>query len=667
MNAKSAYTAASKLYTGTAYYPEQWPEATWKEDIRLMRAAGFNVARLGEFAWSAFEPKAGKFNFEWLERAVRQLAEAGIESVLSTPTAAPPAWLVGQYPDMLALDENERRVQFGNRCHYCVNSPDFHEATRRLLKKLVESFGANQNVIGWQLDNEYNRYCYCPRCQQLFHEYLEQRYVTVDELNRRWTTAYWSQTYDAWEQIPLPIGLHNPGLMLEFKHFMTQSYRRFQWLQIEALRPHLRQGVWITHNFMEWHDGYDHYEMAEDLDMASWDWYVGMGHLDYPTAGAEHDLVRGYKRQNFWLMETQPGNVNWKPVNNVLNKGEARTMAWHAVGHGADAVLYWQWRAPLNGQEQYHGTLLNTAGQPRLFYTEAQQVACEFARASSLLAGSTVKAETAILNDYDSRWSIQGQPHHRDFNYVQHLLHYYRPLAEANITTDIISAEAGLEGYKLVIAPALLLLNDRRVTQLKAFVEQGGHLVLTLRSGMKDEFNALLPNPQPGDLSELAGAEVEEYYALLTPVPVEGVDWKGESDLWAERLKVLDRQGTRVLARYGESNGWLDNQPAITEHGYGRGTVTFVGAYLDDASQRGLLRGVVHQAGVQPVLETPLGVEACRRVTATGEQVFILINHTRTEQKLALPWQAQEHLRGKAVEKELSLEPYGVAVITATS
>ncbi|MBN2146247.1 MAG: beta-galactosidase [Anaerolineales bacterium] len=664
MDTKTASKASSKIYIGSAYYPEQWPEDTWKEDIRLMAAAGFNVVRMGEFAWSTFEPDAGEYAFDWLERAVDQMAAAGIESVLSTPTAGPPAWLVGQFPDMLAVDENGRRAQIGKRCHYCVNSPDFHEAMRRLVRKLAERFGANPHVIGWQLDNEYNRYCYCPRCQALFHDYLAQRYGTIDELNRRWTTAYWSQTYDDWEQIPLPIGLHNPGLMLEFRHFVTQSYRRFQRLQIDELRPRLRQGVWITHNFMDWHDGYDHYKMTEDLDMVSWDWYVGMGNFDYQTWGAAHDLVRGYKRQNFWLMETQPGNVNWKPVNSVLNKGEARTMAWHAVGHGADAVLYWQWRAPLNGQEQYHGTLLNQAGQPRPFYAEAQELAGDFSSVSSLLARTKLLADVAILNCYDSRWSILGQPHHKDFDYVAHLRHYYHPLAGQNIPVDILSADVSLEGYKMVIAPALLILNDQRVAQLKAFVQNGGHLVLTLRSGMKDEYNALLPSYQPGGLAELTGAVVDEYYALLTPVPVEGAGWKGESRLWAERLKVVDREGTQILATYGTSNGWLDGQPAITRRNYGKGCVTFVGAYLDDANQQSLLQQIATEAGVRPVLEIPAGVEACRRVDEKGGEIFILINHTRTEQWIQLPWRAQEHLQGRAIGNEFGLAPYGIAVVT---
>jgi beta-galactosidase len=663
MDIKPAYTPPAKLILGSAYYPEQWPEASWKDDIRLMQAAGFNVARLGDFAWSRLELAPGQFDFDWLERAITALADAGIDTVLATPTAGPPAWLVTQHPDILPLDKDGRRAQFGNRCHYCVTSPEFHAAVERLVGALGQRFGANPHVLGWQLDNEYNRYCYCPRCQRLFQQYLAQRYGSLDELNRRWTTTYWSQTYDAWEQIPLPIGPHNPGLMLEHKHFITQSYRRFQRLQIDLLRPRLAPDVWITHNFMYWHDGYDHYTLSEDLELASWDWYVGMGQHDYRTSGAAHDLVRGYKRQNFWLMETQPGNVNWKPLNNVIDKGGTRLMAWHAVGHGADAVLYWQWRSPLGGQEQYHGTLLDTSGQPRLFYAEAKQLGDDFAAASRLLAGTRPVAETAILHCSASRWSIGWQPHHQDFDYLEHLLHYYRPLASQNIPLDILSADIPLDGYRLAIAPAMLILNEQRVANLKAFVQNGGHLLLTLRSGMKDEFNALLPVRQPGALAELTGAEVEDYYALQDPVPVIGDGWQGTSRIWAERLRLRDAS-TQVLATYGPSNGWLDGQPAITQHPYGKGRVTFVGAYLDDESQAALLQRITMQSGVQPVLETPEGVEACRRVGEDGQEMLILINYTRSEQRVALPWPAREHLRGGEIKGVVELESVDVAVVS---
>jgi len=530
---------AHRLHLGAAYYPEHWPEDRWPEDVRLMREAGLTVARMAEFAWSTLEPAEGEFHFDWLERAISLLASAGIVSVVGTPTAAPPAWLVHQHPDMLAVDERGRRVQFGNRCHYCVNAPEFHAGF----------------------------------------------------------------------------------------------------------------------------DGFDHYALTEDLDLASWDWYVGTGHHDYKTTGAAHDLVRGFKRQNFWLMETQPGSVNWSPINNPLNRGEGRAMAWHAVAHGADAVLYWQWRSAPNGQEQYHGTLVDQSGQPRPFYEEVQQLGREFAAASPLLAGSRTPARVAILNSYDSRWSIQGQRHHRDFDYVAHLTHYYRPLAARNIAVDIVPADAPLKGYRLVIAPALVVLNKDVVEQLEKFVSRRGSLVLTIRCGMKDEYNALLPSRQPGPLADIAGVEVEEYYALRDEVPVKGNWFSGVSRLWAERLNVLN-DVVCPIARYGPSNGWLDDQVGIAVNSYRGGLVYFVGTYLDEAAQQAFIDRILKTAGIRPTMETGQGVEVRKRVNAEGKKSFIVINHERVAQVVPLPWPAHEHLSGLAVTDELKLAPYGVALLT---
>ncbi len=660
----------SHLYLGAAYYPEHWPEERWPEDIRLMREVGINVVRMAEFAWSTLEPAAGEFQLDWLERAIALCAENAIVSVLGTPTAAPPAWLTQQHPDVLAVGEDGRRVQHGNRCHYCVNSPEFHAATRRIVGALAERFGPNRHVIGWQIDNEYNRVCYCDRCRALFQRYLAEKFGSLDALNQHWSTGYWSQTYSAWEQIPIPIGGHNPGLMLEFKHFVTQSYRRFQQLQLEVLRPHLRPGAWTTHNFMGWFDGFDHYELAADLDLASWDWYVRSGHLDYLTSGAIHDLTRGFKRRNIWVIETQPGCVNWAPVNNMVNEGEARVMAWHAIGHGADAILYWQWRSALGGQEQYHGSLVDQSGRPRPFYKDVRQLGRDFTAVGSLLADSQPAAKVALINSYDSRWSIQWQRHHRDFDYVAHFNHYYRPLAARNIAVDVISADTPLDGYRLVIAPALLLLNESQAARLAEFGKRRpGHLVLTARCAMKDEYNALLPARQPGPLlADLAGVEVEDYYALDEPVPVNGNWFSGESRLWAERLKVLNEPGVVTIARYGPSNGWLDDQVAITVRGtsYG-GLIYYVGAYLDDAAQQAFVDRLVSTAMLKPVLETPPGVEACKRVNAKGEEIYIIINHSREEKRVPLPWPAREHLSGEMGQGDLILAPYGVAVLTRVS
>ena len=654
------------LHLGAAYYPEHWPEERWPEDIRLMQEAGLNVVRMAEFAWSTLEPSAGKFDFAWLDRAIDQLAAAGIATVLGTPTAAPPTWLVDEHPALLAVDENGRRAQVGNRCHYCVNSPDFRAAVKRVATAMAEHFGPNPNVIGWQIDNEYNRVCYCDQCRAQFQQFLAGKYGSLENLNRRWATRYWNQTYSAWEQIPVPIGPHHPSLMLEFKHFVTASYRTFQQIQLECLRPHLRPGVWTTHNFMGWYGGFDHYALAIDLDLAAWDWYIASGHHDYLTSGAAHDLTRGFKRRNFWLIETQPGHVNWNDTNNALDRNEARAMAWHAISHGAEAVLYWQWRSAPGGQEQYHGTLLDQSGQPRPFYAEVRQLGEEMKAASALLANSTVRARVAMLNSYDSRWSIEFQRHHKEFDYVSHFNHYYRPLAVNNVNVDILSADEELTGYRLVIAPALIVLDDRRVDNLTRYVERGGQIILTLRTGMKDEYNALLPARQPGPLARLAGVEVEEYYALAESVPIYGKWLNGSAHIWAERLKVLEPDKAIPISHYGKSNGWLDDQVAIAVHPFGRGMVYTVGAYLDQTAQQAFIDHVLNIAGVQ-TWKSPPGVEIRTRVSEPGAEIFFVINHGAVEQTLAWPWPARDHITGKTIQGDLKLEAYGVRILTRST
>jgi beta-galactosidase len=664
---KPSFLSASRLHLGASYYPEHWPEERWPEDIRLMKEAGLSVVRMGEFAWSSLEPSAGDFCLDWLERVIGQLAEAGIATVLGTPTAGPPAWLAAGHPDFLAVDEYGRRAQIGNRCHYCVNSPDFHTAAARIVRGMAERFGSNPHVIGWQLDNEYHRVCYCDRCRRLFQNFLQARYGSLEALNEHWSTSYWSQTYSAWEQIPMPIGQHNPGLMLEFKHFITESYRKFQLLQIENLRPYLPEGVWITHNFMRWFDGYDHYTMSEDLDIASWDWYVGTGHHDYLSSGVLHDLVRGFKRGNFWLIETQPGSINWKPINSALHRGEGRTMAWHAVAHGADAILYWQWRSALGGQEQLHGTLVDQSGRPRPFYEEVGQLGRDFAAASSLLAGSEIRSSVAMLHDYDSLWALQWQPHHCDFDYRKHFTHYSYPLAALNVSADVLTAGGlrdieNLAHYKLVIAPALLIQEQAMVEALQNFVAEGGHLVLTIRSGMKDRYNALLPQRQPGGLGEMAGVEVEEYYALLDPVPLSGSLFDGQSSLWAERLAPIAEK-VQALAHYGRSNGWLDDGVAISSNEYGKGRVYYVGAYLDDAAQRTFMEHVLKAAGVPTHITAP-GIEISRRVRPGGEEVYIVINHNSSTSAVHMPWPSFDQLKRTPLDTDFELTGYSVAILT---
>lgn len=652
------------LVLGAAWYPEHWPENRWEQDLSLMQAAGINMVRVGEFAWARMEPAEGKFDFDWLERAVALAGKHGIRVVIGTPTAAPPAWLTQRYPETLATWEDGKLATHGNRGHYRPTSARYLEFSRRIATEMAKRFGHNPNVIGWQIDNELGPVSYEEETRKLFQAYLKSKFKTLDSLNQHWSTEYWSQKYDNWEEIPIPVGEHNPGLMLEWRRYITETLRNFQKVQVEAIRANADPSQFITHNFMGFYDGFDHYVLAKELDFASWDNYIGSGHLDPLWNGQVHDLTRGFKRANYWVMETQPGSVNWAGVNNSLNRGEVRRMAWEAIGHGADAVSYWQWRSALGGQEQYHGSLVGPDGRTRPIYEEVAQIGKEFSKVADTIHGTSVSPQAAILFDYDSRWAIDMQRHQKDFKPVDYLNTFYRPLRTATQDVDIVNPDVTLSQYKLVIAPALNVMSEARVQHLAEYVKAGGHLILGTRTGMKDEFNALRPERQPGSiLAKLLGGDVVEFYALEKAVPVSGQLGKGESKLWAERLESTD-PATQTLLQYGASNGWLDGQPAVITRKVGAGRTTYVGGQFDVGIMSALIDWAVKEAGVKPALgAVPEGVEVCRRV-GNGREVFILINHTTEEQSITLPKALKDVLHDAPLSTKLALRANDVAVLT---
>jgi beta-galactosidase len=650
------------ILMGTDWYPEQWPESRWEEDLRLMEAANLKVVRITEFAWSRMEPSEGHYDFDWLERAINLAAKHHIISVVGTPTAGPPAWLTQKYPDTLRVDEHGQRATHGNRAHGSVSSPRYRDLCRRIAEQMAIRFGQNPNVVGWQIDNEYGYalMSYDDVTRKQFQDWLQAKYKTLDNLNDRWTTSYWSQTYDNWSEIPIPIGEHNPGLMLEWKRFVTYSWTSYQQNQIDAIRRHAEPRQFITGNFMGFFDGFDHYPITEPLTFASWDDYVGSGHVDPAFNGLSHDLTRGFKRQNFWVIETQPGAVNWASVNNFLNRGEARAMAWQAIGHGADDVSYWQWRSALNGQEEIHGVLVGADGTPVPFLDEVSQTAREFAQVESSFRDTIPVSQVALLYSYDSHWAIQFQKHTDKYDDVGLLKSYYRALRQLSQSVDVVSAYAPLDAYKLVAAPNLNVIPKDLADHLLAYVRNGGHLVLGPRSGMKDEFNALLPQRQPGFLVDALGARVEQYYALEKDFPVSGAWGNGQASIWAEQLKS-QAPGDEVLLKYGKSNGWLDEQAAVITRAYGKGRITYVGAVLDDKLMAAAAEWMTQKSGVTPVFgPVPDGVEVSRRI-GPGKQVFVLINYAQEARRVVLPHSMKLMLDGKQGDA-VDLPPYGVAV-----
>jgi beta-galactosidase len=656
------------ILMGTDWYPEQWPESRWETDLQLMEQSHVQVARIAEFAWSRMEPSEGHYDFEWLDQSIRLAEKHHVAIVLGTPTATPPAWLTQKYPETLRVEDTGQIVTHGTRAHGSVTSMKYREFCKRITAEMAKRYGHDANVVGWQIDNEYGyaQMSYNDEARHQFQDWLKTKYKTINSLNEHWTTSYWSQTYDNWSEIPIPSAGHNPGLMLDWKRFTTFAWASYQQNEIDAIRSVSDPKQFITGNLMGFgFDGFDHYIVAKPLTFVAWDDYVGKGHLDPDSNGISHDMERGLKQENFWVIETQPGSVNWSELNNSLDKGEVRAMAWHDIGHGADEVGYWQWRSALNGQEELHGTLIGPDGEPVPLLEEVAQTAKEFGQSEAAFRGTRVVSQVALLNDYDSRWAIDWQKHTKQYSQFEILKSYYRPLRKLSQSIDIVSPYVSLDSYKLVVAPNLNLIPKALADHLAEYVRNGGHLVIGPRSGQKDEYNALLPMREPGYLAAALGGQVEQYYALEKNVPVSGKLGSGEATVWAERLTPTAADA-EVLVRYGASNGWLDGQAAVITRHYGRGQITYIGTVLDEQLMTSMANWLTKNSGVEAAFgPVPDGIEVSRRVK-NGSAVFVLINFKKEKQSVALPKPMSSLLDQKEVTS-VNLPQYGVAVLEKQS
>ena len=660
------------LYLGAAWYPEQWPEAQWDRDLELMEAAHFNVVRVGEFAWSTMEPREGVYELDWLERAIALAAKHHIAVVIGTPTDAPPARMTAKYPDVLGMNADGHWREHGGRRQFNYASERYRRFCAEIVAQLARRFGHNPDVIGWQIGNEYTDESFDPATRAMYQEYLRAKFGTLENLNRAWAADCGPQPFTDWSQVPLDPAGGGPGQLLEHKRFVTAVWRSFQKNQIDVLRPLIAPTQFITTNIggLAWSDNWDHYAVTADLDLASWDDYVGQGHLDAAKNAMLNDFVRGWKRQNFWVMETEPASVNWAPINNELWPGETRALAWQTIGHGADAVLYWQWQDALNGQEQYHGAIVGPDGQPLPVYDEIARLGRDLEATRSAISGTSPHAKIAILHDYDSRWAIDFQPFTKLYDQQQVLLRFYAPLEQiaerGGDAVDIVDPNvAPLDGYRLIVAPGLNVISARLAEKLMAYVRGGGHLLLGPRSGMKDENNTLNTQRQPGPLVTALGGRVEQYYALDGAIGIAGTN--GTADVWAESLSALS-PATAVVLRYGKGNGWLEGKPAMIRREVGKGSIAYLGTLPDEALMSELMTTAAADAGAvdAPIVEgVPDGIEVCVRV-AGGRRVLVLINHANSMKTVQLTGSYRTLVSpdaGWGGKGPISLPAQGVAVL----
>jgi beta-galactosidase len=560
---------------GVCYYPEHWPEARWAEDARRMKALGLTYVRIGEFAWSRLEPQPGQLELGWLDRALDTLGSAGLRVVLGTPTATPPKWLVDRTPRMLAMDREGRPRGFGSRRHYCFSSSSYAQECERIVTLLGERYGRHAAVAGWQTDNEYGCHdtvrCYCGNCRDAFRGWLERRHGSLEALNHAWGNVFWSMEYRAWDEVELPhltVTEANPAHWLDFYRFASDQVVAFNRLQVDLLRR-LSPERFLAHNYMGFFTGFDHFRVAEDLDVAGWDSYplgftdlsslpadvkqryARTGHPD--IAAFHHDLYRAVGRGRWWVMEQQPGPVNWAPHNPSPAPGMVRLWTWEALAHGAEAVSYFRWRQAPFGQEQMHAGLNRPDFAPDVGFLEVERTARELA---STQLGATTRAPVALVFDYEAAWVLSIQPQGAEFQYMPLVLEWYTAIRRLGFDVDIVPPGARLDGYALVLIPTLPIISD---AALKAFESCKGRIVFGPRSGSKTAHFQIPQELPPGPLQRLLDIKVTRVESLA-PGLIEPLEWQGkryEAQLWLEHLDA----GNTVQGRLG------DGKPVLASTG----------------------------------------------------------------------------------------------------
>ncbi len=682
MNHQPPPAPCPDFHFGASYYPEQIDAHEVERDAQLMRAAGFNVARMGEFAWSRMEPDDGKFDFTWLENAVEILARHGVRSLLGTPTAAPPKWLTDKHPDICLTLADGRSREFGNRRHYCVNSVDYHDHTRRIVTALTGHFKDNPNIIGYQLDNEFMAeypHCYCETCRKNFQTWLREKFGTIEELNRRWGMAFWSQGYRNFDEVVLPKTGHNPSALQDLYHFFSDSFVDYARLQTDCIRG-ISPDKTVTHNICS--SGFlyllDLHKLAGGLDIVSVDNYplgwtleneygnAADGEYHPAMAGLALSMMRGLRRAPFWVTEAQTGRT-FRPRRQLPQPGLIHVWTHQEIAHGAKAVIWFHWRQfPTGIEHTIHG-VLECDGKPRRRYVEIQRTVREIQALAGGIADACPRPEVALLRDFHNDWALDDGHTHPDFRYQRHLYLYYRALFENHVNADVIHPTENLAGYKLVIAPSLLLVDEQRAVRLREYVEQGGTLVLTVQSGLRDFDNAFHRGTLPAHMHAWCGIEIEEQNALpgteTTGIAPLDSGWSKARYECQMLFEIIQPTTARPLFHY--TDHWFAGTPAITVNRFGKGTVYYIATMPPPEFAREWLAGILPECSITPNVagSSSSMVESVKSINASGE-ILHLINYTGEPQTVTLhgPYRHLADSQAGVVDR-VDLEPFGAAVL----
>ena len=660
---------------GAAYYPEWWEPSEWEIDFRQMHELGINTLRMGEFAWALFEPSPGKFEFSWMDRAIDLASHYGIDTVLATPTASVPPWLYKLHPDVLTGND-AGLYTYGGRKGYCTSSPNYLEASARVVTALAEHYGHHPGVIGWQLDNEpgFPFTSYDPVSEQAFRLWLQKRYGTLDELNRVWNGAFWSNRYTDWSQIYFPRnsaeGGWQPAISLDYRRFFSDSFSNHLRRQATILRDR-SENQFIFTNWPSTTWSVDVFGAATNfLSATAWDNYVsapGIGKFQHQyTSGFHNDLSRCAGPNQKFLCAEQ---IAYVPPN-ALNEG-LRLQAYINLAHGSHGHLYFEWRRPLAGNEQFRPSFIKGFdGEINPAKPTFEQIGKEFARLGPKLAGTTTRADVALLYDFTNEWS-QGfwSVGDKDRKYDSEAGRYYNGFKVLQRNIDIVPLSADFSGYKVIAAPNLRLVDDAIVKRLTDFVASGGILVLNYRAGTQFMDASMRRVLAPGVFAEIAG--------VTTDAKLDLVDYTGIGDQFEISfpgtevgfhprtiLETITLHSAETVASF--RGGRMTGRPAITRNRHGQGWVFYVGTdCADDVFHETLAQTVAAAGKLGPLIAAPYGIEVIGREDANAVYYFLL-NLTEDEHKnISLPHPMADVIAEREGVASVSLGPLEVAVLAS--
>ncbi len=631
------------MYLGVDYYPEHWDVGMMDEDMERIREMGANIIRIGEFAWHMLERTEGVYDFSFFDEVIRKAGEHNLKVIFGTPTATFPAWLAAKHPSILSEDEYGHVRAFGGRRQYCFNSDIYREYSRRIVEQLVSHYNGEENIIAWQVDNEFGHegsdMCWCESCRKGFRRFLREKYQSIEELNRVYGTIFWGQTYNSFEELPIPqptITIHNPSLSLDWARFRSYSINSFGKLHIDLVKRLKGSHQQVTHNFFGgfFDKAYDQNIMAEELDFASYDNYPVWGGLIEPIKPAHIamtlDYIRGLKKSNFWILEELMGAQGHNVIGYLPRPGQAKLWAYHAMARGCENMLFFRWRGMTRGAEQFCLGIIDQNNETGRKYNEVKAF-MEDVRSNREAFEGEIKAEVAVLYDFDNIWSWHYQPQSAQFDFTKELMRLYEPFYRLNAKLDVISAGKDFSGYKVLVVPVLQIVDEQLAERLRTFASQGGTVIFSFRAGIKDRDNNIyFGKVFPCNLKDFAGICIKEAESLQSEQKVELAGQgrytgrKGSCSVWRD---MITTDGAEILYSYSDS--FYSENACITVNNYDKGKVYYVGGGADPDTLSLLAAEIADYSGIYQV-EAPEGLEVCMR-TNGHDKWHIVCNHTGSE------------------------------------